>query len=129
VLQAENLFNNSMFNMLSEFSRSTRPNGVGTGHGYKGAVFSCFSGKVQSPIVIGNIGLETNQAGPIPSHGYWGAGAPLQSIGNRKLNPGNVASSIAAMVGIASPSPNNMSLVKVEGGSVVPLITERINKA
>jgi hypothetical protein len=128
VLQAENLFNNTMFNMLSEFSRSTLSNGVGTGHGYKGAVFSCFSGKVQRPTVIGNIGPEMNQAGPITSHGYWGAAAPLESMGGRKLNPGNVASTVAAIVGVPSPSPNNIALVKVEGDVIVPLITEKTNK-
>ena len=128
VLQAENLFNNSMFNMLSEFSRSTLSNGVGTGHGYKGAVFSCFNGKVQRPTVIGNIGPEMNQAGPITGHGYWGAAAPLETLGGRKLNPGNVASTVAAIVGVPSPSPNNISLVKVEGDAIIPLITEKTNK-
>jgi hypothetical protein len=129
VLQSENLFGNTMFNMLSEFSRSTLLNGVGTGHGYKGAVFSCFTGKVQQPIVIGNIGLEMSRNGPLVDRGYWGAAAPLESIGGRTLNPGNVASTVSAIVGIPSPSPNNMSLVRVEGDTIIPTITEKRNIA
>jgi hypothetical protein len=99
-----------------------------TGHGFKGVPFSIFNGKIKKAAVIGNIGYEYSNSNPVHSRGLWGAAASMQSMGNRPLNAGNVASTIASIIGVPSPSPNNISLVSVENDEIKPIITERENK-
>jgi hypothetical protein len=125
VLKAQSMFNTTMINMVSEFSRMPYAGGIGTGHGYKGAPFSFINGKVNGAISIGNIGFEKQGNLTLTERGLWGAAAP--TIGNRTINAGNVASTVAAIVGVKSPSPNNMALAKVEGDNIIPLVTSREN--
>lgn len=126
VLKAQSLFNDTMINMVSEFTRMPYSGGLGTGHGYKGAPFSFINGRVNGTISIGNIGYEKQGELTLTERGLWGAAAP--TIGTRTINAGNVASTLAAIVGVKSPSPNNMALAKIEGDNVIPLVTSRINK-
>jgi hypothetical protein len=125
VLKTQGMFNTTMINMVSEFSRWPDADGIGTGHGYKGAPFSFINGKVNGAICIGNIGYEKQGGIPLMERGLWGAAAP--TIGTRTINAGNVASTVAAIVGVKSPSPNNMALAKVEGDNIIPLVTSRKN--
>ncbi len=124
----DNLFNRTAINVISEFSRNTMSGGGETGHGFKGVPFSIFNGKIKKAAVIGNIGYEYSNSNPVHSRGLWGAAASMQSMGNRPLNAGNVASTIASIIGVPSPSPNNISLVSVENDEIKPIITERENK-
>jgi hypothetical protein len=125
VLKAQNMFNETMINLVSEFTRMPYANGVGTGHGYKGAPFSFLNGKIDGVISIGNIGFEKQGETVLTERGLWGAAAP--TIGTRTINAGNIASTVAAIVGVKSPSPNNMAVAKIEDGAIIPLVTSRRN--
>ena len=127
-LENKGLFNKTLINIQSEFSRSTYANGEGTGHGYKGVPFSFIHSGIESPIVIGNIGYEKESGNTLIERGVWGAAAEVESIGNRHIVAGNVASTISNILGVESPSPNNMGLAKLENNKIIPLINERKNK-
>lgn len=122
-----NMFNKTAINIISEFSRNTFAGGAETGHGYKGVPFSMFSGMIKKAHVIGNIGYEFNNTTALTSRGLWGAAASMQTMGDRPINAGNVASTIATVIGVPSPSPNNMSLVKIEDNEIKPLVDEKEN--
>ncbi len=122
-----NMFNRTAINIISEFSRNTLAGGGETAHGYKGVPFSMFNGMIRKAHVIGNIGYEYNNTTALTARGLWGAAAPMQTMGGRPLNAGNIASTIASVVGVPSPSPNNMSLITIENGEIKPLVNEKEN--
>ena len=122
-----NMFNRTAINVISEFSRNTMPGGGETAHGYKGVPFSMFNGLIKKAHVIGNIGYEFSGSTPLTNRGLWGAAAPMQTMSGRPLNAGNVATTIASVVGVPSPSPNNISLVMIENGELKPTINEKEN--
>jgi hypothetical protein len=109
-----NLFQRTVIANSSEFNRSPRLLEDGSDHGYNGHSHSIFSGMIPSCQVIGNV-----KPGPIaPYSGIWGYAGQIQENANRELFLGNVASTLATLLNIASPTQNDASLVIKSGGMV-----------
>lgn len=119
------LFDKSLITLTGDFNRQARIDGSGSDHGADGTNYTILSGMVPKLTVIGNTSqyLSSN-----PSwnkwRGSWGVASELEEIGSKKINFGNIASTIAAMTETESLANNEMSLVRKENGKVVP-ITER----
>ena len=109
-----NLFDQTSIAVTSEFSRSPRTDGSGSDHGFSGTNYAIYSGRIHSPIVVGNIGDH--------SAGYAGkwAAAPIPELNNRVALMGNVASSFATLLDLKSPTPNDASFVYVNNGVAYP---------
>jgi hypothetical protein len=123
----------TVIQVAGEFSRSSGDpyqvkdaDGVvryhGTGHGWTGACTTLFSGMIKRPWVLGNP-LRSDAYGEYPGSGTWGtAGSSIIGGVRRRLVYGNVCSTIAEMLEIENPTPNDKSLVtKNSDGSVVPI--------
>lgn len=116
-LKAKGMYDNSVIHVSGDFNRSARVNGSGSDHGWKGSNASVFSGKVAGAEVLGNIKGE-NPSGS--RGGGWGVAAGMKELGGRDMIIGNVASSITTMLGVPSPTPNDMSLLGLNAqGKVV----------
>lgn len=138
-------FHDTVIRLSGDFNRSARMNkydsngrpvaltssgtlvGTGSDHGFHGQVATLFSGKIQDPIIAGRIYKDASATGMtklgLPAlvganyAGSWGVGAPVNiEGGNVVLKPGHAISTIATLLGIASPAFNNASLVKVING-------------
>ncbi len=108
------LFNDSVIHLASEFGRSARFDGTGADHGWEGTATSIFSGKITQPLIAGNIrygGTGGNY------RGTWGAAGT--TLNNRKLNNGNIISSISTLLDITSPTANDQSLIRMQNGAAV----------
>jgi hypothetical protein len=105
VLKAKKLYDQTLIHTTTDFNRIPRTNGSGSDHGYNGCATSVFSGRITQPIVTGNIAQGAN------SVGTWGAAAANSSLGDRKINLGNVASTICSIFELPSPAKNDSSLV------------------
>jgi hypothetical protein len=110
-----NLFNQTAISLTSEFNRAPRTDGSGADHGWNACSYTIFTGKLSAPLVVGNTTSTTNQ-GVI---GSWGLAAPLAEIQGRMADIGNAASTVAAILNITSPTPNDMSFVSVSGNNLV----------
>lgn len=119
---AESLFDRSIVTCTGDFGRNGRQNGSGSDHGFNATNYTIFSGMVPKLTVIGN---TTEYVPGTPEYnrygGSWGVGAPVQLVGGRELNMGNVASTIATMMDFESITPNDTTLVKKENGIVTSL--------
>lgn len=114
------IFDRSVISVTGDFNRSARFDGSGSDHGGDGVQYTIFSGMIPKLTVIGNTtqyDSETNKW-----RGSWGVAAPLGELSGRKINIGNVASSICTMLDKDSPTPNDASLVKKENGKIYPLV-------
>lgn len=89
-----NLWNESVLQVSSEFSRAVSPTG-GTGHGYNHMVTSVYSGAIQNgPYVAGNIKMATT------GNGTNGAAADIDGYkGSQGATPG-VAAVPSSLVGL-----------------------------
>lgn len=114
-INGENLFDKTVIHIAGEFSRSPRKNETGSDHGWQAANTSIISGQIEQLEVIGNI--STEGFGEIYP-GTWGVGAPCPEIGNRVLTVGNLVSSVATLLDIESPSPNDQSVISKQNGVI-----------
>ncbi|MES3039134.1 MAG: hypothetical protein V4736_14600 [Bdellovibrionota bacterium] len=121
-----NLWNETVIQFGGEFNRTAGWNpddlspGTGTGHGPDSSVFSHWSGAIRGPIVVGNIinrNRGTYQAKVEP--GTIGAAAKIPELNGRVAGTGDMLNSLAALLRVPPPNPNNMSLVASDGTSLI----------
>ena len=89
----DKLLNWASIGLTSEFGRSATQNYNGMGHGASGGVYSIFSGKINGPMILGNIKTQ----GSLNSNVTWGEGAPIPALSNQRITPGHVHSTIASL--------------------------------
>jgi hypothetical protein len=120
-LKANGLFSSTLIHFTGDFSRSPRDgasdSGYGSDHGFSACVTSLISGAIDRPLLVGNI-----TASPLPGYasypGTWGQAAPIADLGVAP-GPGNVAATIAELMGIARhPWTSSVPLLKSESGKV-----------
>ncbi len=102
-------FDDTVIYLGSEFARDANDDASGTGHGWKGAVFSIFSGMVKSPTVLGNIQVTGSDEG---KRNTWGEGAPVKAFTNQVAGIGNVVSTVAGLLDLPSPTRNSAPFAK-----------------
>ncbi|MBU6152732.1 MAG: hypothetical protein KGP28_00390 [Bdellovibrionales bacterium] len=109
-----NIFQRTVIANTSEFNRSPRVLEDGSDHGWAGQSYSLFSGMIESCQVLGNVAPSQNTVYP----GIWGFNGKIAENNNRELLLGNVASTLATLLNIPSPSPNESTLVNKVNGVV-----------
>jgi hypothetical protein len=109
-----NLFQKCVIANTSEFNRSPRSLEDGCDHGWAGQSYSLFSGMISSCQVLGNVRPSPNSFYP----GIWGYAGSVLENNNRELQLGNVASTLATLLNIPSPAPNDSTLVSKANGVV-----------
>ncbi|MEC9282374.1 MAG: DUF1501 domain-containing protein [Bdellovibrionota bacterium] len=112
-LKATGVFNDTVIQFSGEFERRPRQNGIGSDHAGEAQTISLWSGKIDGAQVIGNV-QNSNSSTYYGSYGY---AAPDEE--GHVNNVGNVASTIADILGVPSTSPNNHSLISMSNGKVV----------
>ncbi len=120
-LRAAGVFDDTIIEVAGEFSRSPLPEGEGSDHGWPGKVSSFYGGRIQGPHVIGNIySSPPADSGFDPYPGTWGYGAPVDGV-QSILTLNHEIATLAAMLGVPSPTNAAPSLVTVDGGGrIVP---------
>lgn len=104
------LFDKTVIAVNSEFNRLPRMDGSGSDHGWRGSNYTLFSGMVPELTIAGNIHTNGDR------RGTWGHGAPLTELGGREAIIGNAASTVATLLEVKTPTPNDQSFVYKEGG-------------
>lgn len=119
-----NDWDNTVVHLASEFTRTPRDvdhgQSEGSDHGWDGTNSSIYSGSITNgPYLVGNI---INSSSRIYS-GLWGKGAPVQiDNASKELGVGNMASAVAAVVGIPRLQTNFASPIYVKNGKVQSFI-------
>jgi hypothetical protein len=98
-----NLFDRTVIAFNGDFNRNGRTDMRGSDHGFNGSSYTIISGMNQQCNVVGNI-TSDNSSGYV---GTWGKAAPVSANNNRELLIGNAASTVAAMMELPSPTPND----------------------
>jgi|GEM_PF-2442338 len=104
------LFDRTAIAVNSEFNRSARNGGDGADHGWAGTCYTLFSGMIPQTMVVGHI----NHTGLSFGSNYqstWGYGAPMSEFLGQTGLIGNAASTVATLMDIPTPMPNNPSYV------------------
>ncbi len=123
----KNRFDETLFQVGSEFNRNPRINDGGSDHGWEAGSMTLMTGGIDQFRVIGNIynqHMSTGQRANYP--GSWGHYAPVAELDNTEITYGNTINTISNILGAGdiSNNPNHRSLVRVESsGKVVPLIS------
>lgn len=123
VLKAKGIFNDTVIEIGGEFNRSPRNDGSGSDHGWWGTAVSLISGAISGPHIVGNVKSAGVSSGANYG-GSWGAAAPVRVDGaDTALGLGHVSSTLAALLRVRSPTPNNMSLLtETQEGALVPAV-------
>jgi len=104
------LFDRTAIAVNSEFTRSARNGGDGADHGWAGTCYSVFSGMIPQTMIVGHI----NHTGKDFGSNYqstWGYGAPMSEFLGQTGLIGNAASTVATLMNVPTPTPNNPSYV------------------
>lgn len=113
-LKANRLFEDTLIDFCGEFGRNPQNQGSGADHSAEANSNMIISGAIGgNGHVIGNI--RANAGG---RNGTWGYGANNPGFG--LLNLGHFTSTVANVFGIPSPVTAVPSLLKLEGGKLVP---------
>jgi hypothetical protein len=112
-----NLFDYTVIRKGSEFGRHPRVDGSGSDHAVNASSCMILSGMIKGPIVAGQI--LKNGATIGSRAGSWGAGGSLEH--GPKATTGYLISTLAAMLGVPTPSVNNPSLIIVNSNGEVEL--------
>ena len=99
VLKQNNLFNDTLIYLSSEFNRSARTDGSGSDHAAPAAHVSLLSGRIPQFKLVGNIFKDSAGVGSAFSANYkgtWGHGAPINGA---PLNILQVWASIMVLLG------------------------------
>lgn len=116
-LKTSGLWNDTVIQVCSEFNRSARLDGSGSDHGADAGSAAFYSGRIQSPMCLGDTLADS---GNMVRGGTWGEGAQ-NNIAGGNFNVVNIASSLSTLLGVASPYTAGISLVQEVGGEIVPL--------
>lgn len=119
------VFDKTLIHLASEFERDPNPNLSGSEHGWNGHNSTFFSGMFEGHSVRGNIHISSNDENNMfQNNGTWGDGAIVDEFDRRHLVYGNIATSIATMLGIPSSTPKDKTLVEKKGTKIESLIKE-----
>lgn len=110
-LKAKGLWNESVILYGSEFNRDPRPDGSGSDHGWRGNVYTLMSGVIDGPYYVGNTSTAFGSAGPTRI-----GAAEVDSVVR-----GYVASTVATVARIQTPSSNNSSFLTQSAGGAFAL--------
>ncbi len=116
VLKAQNLFNTSFIQFVSEFGRTPRDTQGGSDHGFDNMISSVITGAQNSkPIILGNI-LKNGIGGPYS--GTFGYKSPTNVNGKIiNLRPESVTSTLANIMNLPSNPWKNSADPLIEKGS------------
>lgn len=109
-LKAGGAFNNTVIHIGSEFSRTPRPDGSGSDHGFQGSSASVISGKINAFSVIGNV----KKGGDATYTGTWGLAADFQN--GRPIWVQDIANTICTMLSVKPVSENGVVLLNSANG-------------
>jgi hypothetical protein len=115
-----NLFDQTVLGVTTDFNRSPMSDGNHSDHGWNGSHYTIFSGMIDGPIVRGNIRV----AGDGQYGGTWGVAAGVPELQGRQALIGNAASTVCALLGVKSPTPNDAPFATVDpatGKVVTPI--------
>ena len=111
--KAAGIYKDSLIQFSGEFERRPRKDGSGSDHAGHASTVSLWSGKIDGAQVLGNVQNATHST-------YFGSyGYASEDEDGHIINMGNVASTVADILQVQSPSPNNFSLVSVNNGKVI----------
>lgn len=111
------MFDHSVIRHGGEFSRSPRNDGTGTDHAPDSSNDTIYSGMIDGPKILGQIKVEGRPGNSVRGGSYGTAGQLKHGV---TANTGHVVSSLATMLGLPSPSPNNPSLLVKKDGKIEP---------
>jgi hypothetical protein len=120
VLKQHGIFEETVIHLGGEFSRSPRNDQRGSDHSPNGNAISLISGSIRRPFVIG----DTQPSAGDPDHAAnFGIGKPIQLDGGiRQPTAGNQASTIAHLLRVKSPSPNDASMLYDSASGIVATV-------
>jgi hypothetical protein len=124
-LKAANVFNDTVIQISSEFSRIPRTDQVGSDHASDTGQVTLFSGAVKQPLILGNVSIGK-------STGYTGSIGKASTIrhdgGDTILTWEHAVSTVAAVLRVPSPTGNFRPVVADQNGTIVPLVGAPENK-
>ncbi|MBT3583790.1 MAG: DUF1501 domain-containing protein [Halobacteriovoraceae bacterium] len=128
VLKKENMFDDTLIHIASEFDRDPSLNGSGSQHGFGGSTSTFISGIFKKPAVIGNIYSQSIGTGALlERNGTWGDGAPVAGLNGEIMRYDNIASSICQILEVPSLTPNAQPLISVKNNRVKLLVENAKN--
>lgn len=113
VASGGNLFDKTVMTVTSDFNRLPRLDASGADHGWQGSNFTVISGAIDELQVVGNV-----KTTDVNKRGTWGIAGGLTELGGREAIIGNAASTVANILDIKTPTPNDMSFTTKEKGKV-----------
>ena len=115
------LWEQTVVEVSAEYDRSPRDDQTGSDHAPDSNTVTLFSGAIKEPLFMGNI--KVNARDSMTTKGTWGATAPARTDFANELIVTNehVASSVAKLLGVESPS-RKPSLIEVTSTGVVSLM-------
>jgi hypothetical protein len=119
-LKRENIFDQTLIHLTSEFDRVPENNLAGSSHNDRAHSSSFISGKIRETSVIGNTFLGNKRLGSI------GTCAPLKSLG-RSLTQDDMTETLSNLLEIPSPVRRSVSLIKDSPSGWVSTLPEAKN--
>lgn len=120
-LKAAGIWDNTVIQIASEFSRTPKADASGADHGWMANLCTVMSGAIPGPIVVGNTTVDT-------IYGYGGSYGMAGTVNHldgptSQLLIGNVASTVTSLLGVITPTPNNASVFTIDSsGRFTPRI-------
>lgn len=120
-LKAGGIFDETVIHLGGEFSRAPRIDMKGSDHSPNGNAISLICGAIKQPYVIGNTKAE--DTGDPLHKGNFGIGDATDLDGGRRVpSAGNQASTLAHLLRVNSPSPNDASMLYDGSNGIIPTI-------
>ncbi len=122
------LFDRTAIAVTTDFNRSARADGSGSDHGWSGSSYTVYSGQIENLTIVGNISNRNTPSSPI-HNGMWGDAAGVDEFGGRIPLIGNAASTLATILNLKSPTPNDQSFLYRDGNKLKTVVGKPTNKA
>ena len=119
-----NMFDHTVIRQGGEFGRHPRTDGTGSDHSPWSNNCTLFSGMIDGPLILGDIHKDGRDRGY--RTGSFGVGSKLKY--GLHATTGHVISSLATLLDVESPSPNNPSLLTKSANGKVVQNTSYIDK-
>lgn len=116
-LKAINAFDDTVVRWGGEFIRGTRIDQTGSDHGWEGARYNFYSGKINGPKVIGTLGSALTG----DYRNCWGRGDTVAELG-RTLSLNDLAILTAHLIGVEAPLTSAAPIAILGSNGIVPQI-------
>ncbi len=123
---SNNLFDETIIHLATEFDRIPQPDGAGTHHNAYSNPTSILSGCIKGPQLLGNIFTGDLKDKPSYYIGTVGNGAPVKELGSA-IKISHVSSTLSTLLRVKPIVGRSQSLVKEVNGQVVSLIEKARN--